>query len=122
MIFFPIRQNPFSFLNRLTDSREYLEGILLIIISYIITFINGYLRSLIKCKESLVEVFSSILIKTWLISLPIRSATAQFQGYEGSVRDLNLSGVRNIPFSLNFPLAKGWWNQYHSSPRLKKEL
>ena len=47
MIFFPIRQNGLS---EITDSREYLEGILLILVSFIITFINGYRQFLIKSK------------------------------------------------------------------------
>ena len=29
---------------------------------------------------------------------------------------------KKYSFSLHFPLAKGWWNQYDSSPSLKKEL
>ena len=48
-------------------------------------------------KESLADVYSSILLlKTWLICLPIGSAPAQFQGHLGSVLDLFSSGKRNI--------------------------
>ena len=59
-----------------------------------------------------------LLLETSFTTL---SAPAQFQGYLGSVPDLFL-WKRNILFSSHFPFAKGWWNQYDFSPRLKKEL
>ena len=49
-MFFSNNAESLVFFKQITDSREYLEDILLIIISYIITFINGYRQSLIKSK------------------------------------------------------------------------
>ena len=55
-------------------------------------------------KESLVEVFSSILL-------------LRFSTWSHFIRK-----KKYIIFIALNPLAKGWWNQYDSSPLLKKEL